>query len=118
MESLLTRNARRSVLAALMAAALLLASVTPAFAQNSTLEGYGTTGGQIQEQVQGSSGGDDNGGSTGGGETGDNNTTTTSTSSGDRTLPFTGVEVGLMLAAGLALAGLGLGLRRVTRQSV
>ena len=62
-----------------------------------------------------------NGGSQGGSGGGDTGTgtgnQTTTTSSGDSTLPFTGVEVGLMLAAGLALGGLGLGLRRVTRTS-
>jgi len=99
-----------------MAAALLLASVAPAFAQSSTQGGYADEGGQVQEQVQGTPGAStsDNGGN-GGGQTGN---TTTTTSSGDRTLPFTGVEVGLILAAGVALAGLGLGLRRVTRTTV
>jgi len=118
MHSLTNRYARRSVLAALMAAALLLASVAPAFAQSSTQGGYFDEGGQVQEQVQGTPGAASNngGGGSGGGETGSQTTTTTS-GSGDRTLPFTGVEVGLMLAAGLTLAGLGLGLRRVTRQS-
>jgi hypothetical protein len=114
------RHARRSLLAALMATALLLASVVPAFAQSSTQGGYAGEGGQIQEQVVGSSGSNGGGqGGSGGGETSDpaNQTTTTSGSDGDQTLPFTGVEVGLMLAAGLALAGLGLGLRRVSRTS-
>lgn len=98
-----------------MAAALLLASVAPAFAQSSTQGGYADEGGQVQEQVSGAPGAStsDNGGN-GGGQTG-GDTTTTTTSSGDRTLPFTGVEVGVMLAVGVALAGLGLGLRRVTR---
>ena len=118
MKTMTIRHARRSLLAALMATALLLASVGPAFAQSSTQGGYADEGGQIQEQVVGSSG--SNGGSqggSGGGETGTTGNQTTTTSSGDSTLPFTGVEVGLMLAAGLGLAGLGLGLRRVTRTS-
>ena len=125
MHSLINRNARPSALAALMAVALLLASVAPAFAQSSLQGGYADEGGQIQEQVQGGS--SDNGSSGsggGGGETGDtgttptNTTTTKSSNEGDQTLPFTGLEVGLMLAAGLALAGLGFGLRRVARPTV
>lgn len=119
MKTMTIRHARRSLLAALMATALLLASVAPAFAQSSTQGGYSDEGGQIQEQVVGSSG--SNGGSPGGSGGGDTGTgagnQTTTTSGNDDTLPFTGVEVGLMLAAGLGLAGLGLGLRRVTRTS-
>ena len=40
---------------------------------------------------------------------------TTSTNSTSKTLPFTGLQVGLVVLAGVALLGVGFGVRRVAR---
>jgi hypothetical protein len=85
------------------AMALVLALATTAYGQSS-VDGYNDQGGQIQSTVdQGGSGG--NGGLAG---------TTTSTDSGG-SLPFTGLDVVLLAAAGGLLAAAGLGMRRLTR---
>jgi hypothetical protein len=79
-----------------------LALATSAFAQSSQ-DGYTDNKGQIQAQV-------DNGGPSGGG------TTPVATSSdGGGSLPFTGLDVAILAAAGLGLTAAGLGMRRLTR---
>lgn len=126
MISLTFRHFRQGLLAAFAAAALLLASVAPAFAVDSTGGGYRDQGGQVQEQVKGGgvgaaeddntgtgTGGPGNSGQSGGEEGG--NSPTTASDRGSGTLPFTGLQVGLIVAAGAAFAGLGFGLRRVAR---
>jgi len=128
MISLTFRHSRQGLLAVVAAAALLLASVAPAFAADSTGGGYRDQGGQVQGQVQEGGVGaaeDDNTGTgtdgrgrdgqSGGDEGGNSPTTTSGRESG--TLPFTGLQVGLILIAGVAFAGLGFGLRRVARDS-
>ena len=41
---------------------------------------------------------------------------TKAASSGGSDLPFTGLDLGLMAAAGVAIGGMGLGMRRLTRR--
>ena len=79
-----------------------LALATSAMAQSSQ-DGYSNNAGQIQAQV-------DNGGPSGGGTT----PVATSTDSGS-TLPFTGLDVAILAAAGGLLTAAGLGMRRLTR---
>jgi hypothetical protein len=71
------------------AVAMALALASPAFGQSS-VEGYNDSAGQVQAEVNSSGGG---GGS----------------------LPFTGLDVALLAAAGGVLAAVGLGMRRLTR---
>ena len=85
------------------------AGTAPA-AINQTAPPSGNTG------VQGDSEGDDPAGAVNpGGTEGASGTAPTSTASASTgTLPFTGLQIGLMLFGGLALVGLGLTLRRTT----
>jgi hypothetical protein len=76
--------------------AVLAVGATAAFAQSSTQETYGGLAGQDQ-------------GGTGG--------TVVAANDSGGSLPFTGFELGIAAALGVALAGTGLALRRVTRES-
>ncbi len=82
---------KTKLLCAVLAVTLLVA--VPAYAQqvNPTQEAYSVTAVRVQEQVTNSSG-DDEG-----------------------SLPFTGLELGIVLALGVALLGAGLGVRRLSR---
>jgi hypothetical protein len=77
-----------------VACALGLALCGTALAQSS-VDGYNEPGGQIQTQVGGSGGSDSNG--SGG------------------SLPFTGLDVALLVGAGGLLLVAGFGMRRLTR---
>jgi hypothetical protein len=97
------------VLAGTISAALLLGAPS-AFAQSSAQQGYSKPGGIVQTQI-------DNGG--GGNQPGDVVSTpeaTTETKSSGK-LPFTGLDLVLVVAAGGLLLGLGLGMRRLTRSN-
>jgi hypothetical protein len=78
------------LLFAVLAVTLLVAA--PAYAQNPTQDAYSITAAKVQEQVS----------STGSGE-----------SSGS--LPFTGLQLTVVLAAGIVLLGTGLVVRRMSR---
>jgi hypothetical protein len=89
----------KTIISIVAALALVLALATTAYGQSS-IEGYNEQGGQIQSTVgQGGGGGGgapvsaDEGGS----------------------LPFTGLDIALLAAAGGLLAAAGLGMRRLTR---
>ena len=75
-----------------------LVTASVALAQDPTQSGYGGTGGNIQGDVQGTVGGGGSGGGTGGGS-----------------LPFTGLDLLLLVGAGVLLVAAGLTLRRVGR---
>jgi hypothetical protein len=77
------------------ALAMALALASPAFGQSS-VEGYNDNAGQVQSEVNGSP--------QVAGET-----------SGGGSLPFTGLDVALLAGAGALLAGVGVGMRRLTR---
>jgi len=85
----------KKITSAVAVLALTLALAVPAFGQSS-VEGYNDEGGQVASQVQG----------------GDN--TPPSTDDGS-SLPFTGLDVSLLAAAGCVLVAAGLGMRRLTR---
>jgi hypothetical protein len=75
----------------------MLVFATSAMAQSSSVQGYNDEGGQVQAQIQPTSGG----GNSGGGSSG--------------SLPFTGLDLALIGAAGGLLVALGVGMRRLTR---
>jgi hypothetical protein len=99
----------KKVLAGTISAALLLGAPS-AFGQSSAQQGYSKPGGTVQTQI-------DNGG--GGNNPGDVVSTpesvTQTRSSGN--LPFTGLDVVLVVAAGGLLLALGFGMRRLTRST-
>jgi hypothetical protein len=98
----------RTIFSVLTALVLTLAIATSASAQSS-VDGYEDQGGQIQAQIQGGgSGGDGDAGSTA-------PVAATTDSAGGGSLPFTGLDVALLLAAGGVLVVVGLGMRRLTR---
>jgi hypothetical protein len=93
----------RKILSILTALVLALAIATSASAQSS-VDGYEDQAGQIQAQVQD------------GGDTGSTTpVATTTTDSADGSLPFTGLDVALLVGAGGLLVVAGLGMRRLTR---
>jgi hypothetical protein len=100
------------ILISVFALALCLALATTAYGQSS-VEGYNDQAGQIQAQVGGGDGGD-NGGS---GSDPVTQTVANTGSAGDSggSLPFTGLDVALLLGAGGMLVVAGLGMRRLTR---
>lgn len=96
-------------LVALAALSLTLLLPTAASAQTPSEDGYETDGPTVQNQIEsGSAGEDDSGAATpagssdrGGGES--------------ASLPFTGMDLGMLLGAGVLLVGLGAGMRLVLR---
>ena len=94
---------RKAVISAVAASVLAFGAVDVASAQ-STLKGYSTVSPAIQEQVK---------------STDDGSAPTANAAAGGNDeagrLPFPGLDLGLFGAAGVLLAGLGLGMRRMTR---
>ncbi len=88
---------------ALLCASMLVAA--PASAQNASQSGYSSPKGSIQEQI-----------------TTQNDpprkTTTASTPDQGGDLPFTGLDVALIVAAGGVLLAMGIGIRRLSRSEV
>jgi hypothetical protein len=97
----------KTLLLTLTALVAALALATTAYAQSSSVGGYNDEAGQVQTQVQGGGGG---GSAPGGG-------TTVSASGGGSSgsLPFTGLDVALLVGAGGLLLAVGVGMRRLTR---
>jgi hypothetical protein len=103
------RNSKKFVAGTISAA--LFIGAPSAFAQSSAQQGYSKPGGIVQTQI-------DNGGSNGnspGSVVSTPERATQAKSNG--TLPFTGLDLVLVVAAGGLLLGLGLGMRRLTRTS-
>ena len=96
MNSLNTHRFRRGAVVALATGMLMAAPATPALAAGAIDGGYIPKAGQIQEQA--------------------NDPRSDNHSSG--TLPFTGLEVGLVAAMGAAFTGLGFGLRKISRETL
>jgi hypothetical protein len=89
----------------------MLLGASPAFGVTSAQSGYSKPGGIVETQIQNGGGGGNNPGSVV--STPERATQAKSNSSG--TLPFTGLDLVLVVAAGGLLLGLGLGMRRLTR---
>lgn len=100
----------RRITAFLAVALLALAVASPAFGQSATEDAYGGTAGT---QQFGGGGGDGTGG--GGGGEPEAVLASSSTSSDSGSLPFTGLDLGLIAIAGAALVGTGLLVRRTTQ---
>jgi hypothetical protein len=96
---------RNLFVGAIVCASMLIAA--PAYAQNSAQSGYSKPAGSIQEQI---STRNDPQKTTASART---STATAEPDSGD--LPFTGLDVGLIVAAGGVLLAMGLGIRRLSR---
>ncbi len=89
---------RLALLMAVVAVALAVAA--PAYAQNAVSDAYAGKGGGIVGTVEG-----------GNGPAAPQQVQT----AGDDSLPFTGLDIGLLALGGVALVGVGMGLRRVAR---
>jgi hypothetical protein len=98
----------KKVLAGTISAALLFAA-PPAFGVTSAQKGYSKPGGVVETQIQNSGGG----GNPPGSVVSTPESATQAKSNGS--LPFTGLDLVLVVAAGGLLLGLGLGMRRLTR---
>lgn len=91
---------RLALLMAVVALALVVA--VPAYGQSATGDAYGGKGGGIVGTV----------------DSGNGPTTSTPqqvVSNDSGSLPFTGLDIGLLAVGGLALVGVGMGLRRFAR---
>ena len=99
----------KKILAGTISAMLLVAA--PAFAQSSAQQGYSQPGGAVQTQLQSGGGGHSPGASTSTPEA-----VTQSKTTGK--LPFTGLDLVLVVGAGGVLLALGLGMRRLSRSTV
>jgi len=95
---------KRSRLVALMATLTLILAVTaPAALAQSGGDGYRTDGPSVLRQTEG------------GGGTAGNDTRSADTASSGDSLPFTGLDLGFVAAAGASLMLMGVGMRRLTR---
>jgi hypothetical protein len=100
----------KKVLAGTISASLLFAA-PPAFGVTSAQSGYSKPGGIVETQIQNSGGG---GGDNPGSVVSTPERATQAKNNGG-SLPFTGLDLVLVVAAGGLLLGLGLGMRRLTR---
>jgi hypothetical protein len=92
----------KTIISVVAVLVLVLALATTAHGQSS-IDGYNDQGGQIQSDVEQGGGG------------GGDATSPVSTTDDGGSLPFTGLDVALLAAAGGLLAAAGLGMRRLTR---
>lgn len=92
---------------ALLIAAFFAFAPATAFAASATQEGYENDDEVVQED-------DGDGGTNPAAD--DETADATPTATGTTSLPFTGMEAGLIAVAGLGLAGTGVALRRVGRE--
>jgi hypothetical protein len=89
----------------------MLLGASPAFGVTSAQSGYSKPGGIVETQIQNGGGGGNNPGSV----VSTPERATQAKSNGSGTLPFTGLDLVLVVAAGGLLLVLGLGMRRLTR---
>lgn len=97
---------RRSFLATPVVAAVIAIAPASAIAQSSSADAYGGQGGDVQSAVQ-----------SGAEPTSANPSSSNSSGSGSSTLPFTGLDIGLMAVGGALLIAVGAGLARVMPRS-
>lgn len=96
---------RNLFVGAIVCASMLVAA--PAYAQNSAQSGYSSPKGSIQEQI-----------TTKNDPPRKTTTTTTASTPEGGDLPFTGLDVALIMAAGGVLLAMGFGIRRLSRSEV
>lgn len=92
----------------MVAVALALVVAAPAYAQSATSDAYAGKGGGIVGTVN-------SGGPSSGNGPSASAPQQVQASSGNGSLPFTGLDVGLLALGGVALVGVGVGLRRFAR---
>jgi hypothetical protein len=97
---------RNITVGALLCIALFVVA-GPAYAQSSAENGYSEPAGSVQQQLGSSS---DDGR--------DVPPTVTKNDTGSSNLPFTGLDIALVVAAGGILLAMGLGIRRLSRTEV
>jgi hypothetical protein len=93
--------------------AALLAFAPAAFAQSSAQNGYSAPGGVVQTQLNNSGPSSSNSQAAPAAQSSAPAATTTTRSSGK--LPFTGLDIALIVAAGGVLLAMGFGIRRLSR---
>ena len=91
----------------MVAVALALVVAGPAYAQSATSDAYAGKGGGIVGTVN-------SGGPSGNGPSA-SAPQQVQASTGNGSLPFTGLDIGLLALGGVALVGVGIGLRRFAR---
>jgi hypothetical protein len=101
----------KKVLAGTISAAMLFAA-PPAFGVTSAQSGYSKPGGIVETQIQNGGGGGHNPGDV---VSTPEHATQARSNGSNGSLPFTGLDLVLVVAAGGLLLGLGLGMRRLTR---
>ncbi len=108
----------KKILAGTVSAALLAAAPV-ASAQTSAQQGYATPGGIVETQIENGPPDGNPGVVTETRETaaGTTEAVTETRAEASGSLPFTGMDIGLIVAAGGLLLALGLGMRRVGRAS-
>jgi hypothetical protein len=95
---------RNITVGALLCVALFVAAA-PAYAASSAQNGYSEPAGSVQQQIGSSS------------DDGRHVAASTSSNDGGQ-LPFTGLDIALVVAAGGVLLAMGLGIRRLSRTEV
>lgn len=88
--------------------AVALTATAPAYGASSVGDAYGGSGGGILGSVEQGGGGNSGGSSTPA-------PAQVQVASTEGTLPFTGLDLGLLAIGGIALVGVGVGLRRFAR---
>jgi hypothetical protein len=101
---------KKKFLAGTISVALLLLSAPAAMAVSSAQQGYSKPGGIVETQL-------DNGGNNPGASTQVTTPETVSKTKSSGNLPFTGLDLVLVVAAGGVLLLLGLGMRRLSRST-
>lgn len=99
---------RNIIVGAVLCIAMLVA-VAPAYAQSSQ-SGYSEPAGSVQQQLN-------NGGPGDAHKVSAANVSSSKNDSGGGNLPFTGLDIALVVAAGGVLLAMGFGIRRISRTS-
>lgn len=92
------RTIQKTIAATILALALM--APASAFAAESSVDGYSSSQAQLEGTSQDPS----------------RNSSSANSDSDSSSLPFTGLDLGLLAAGGVALAGVGFGMRRFTRR--
>ena len=101
-----TMRLRNLIVGAIVCASMIVPAA-PAFAQNAAQSGYSEPSGSIQEQI-----------STRRDRKPKDDSSTRTTPNTRQGLPFTGLDVGLIMAAGGVLLVMGVSIRRLSRSEV
>jgi hypothetical protein len=85
----------------------LFVAAAPAYGQSSAQSGYSEPAGSVQQQL-----------GSGGNDAHKVAASTNSSDNGGSTLPFTGLDIALVVAAGGVLLAMGFGMRRLSRSEI